>query len=312
MPQIAPHTSIIDLHFRGYEGAIASCLLEGGGELAVVDCGPTSCLPKLREGLAERGVDVGDLTALLLTHIHFDHAGAAGSLVRENPRLRVYVHNKGAAHMADPTKLLNSATRLYGDAIQQMFGEFLAVPKENLTVLDGGESFRMAGREMEVAYTAGHAVHHVTYFDQATGIAFTGDTTGLRVSGNDIVAPVTPPPDINLDVWDESLAEIARRKPSRLFITHFGPFDDVGGHIERTRESLHLWAERAKGILARHSDESARIAEFNAAAEKDFHGQLPADAAARYLIGSNPTLSWYGLARYWQKRAEAKNSSQPQ
>jgi glyoxylase-like metal-dependent hydrolase (beta-lactamase superfamily II) len=309
MLEIAPGASIIDLHFRGFRGAIASCLLEGGGELAVVDCGPASCLPKLRESLAERGLGVCDLTALLLTHIHFDHAGAAGSLVRENPRLRVYVHSIGAVHMAEPTKLLNSATRLYGDALQQMFGEFLAVPRENLIMLDGGESFRMAGRQIEVAYTPGHAVHHVSYFDQSTGIAFTGDTTGLRVSSHDFVAPITPPPDINLGIWDESLTEIARRKPSRLFVTHYGPFDDVGGHIERTREGMHRWAERAREILARHSDESAQIAEFNAAAEKDFREHLPALAAGRYLIGANPTLSWYGLARYWAKRAKAEQSS---
>jgi len=312
MVQIASNTSIIDLHFRGFRGAIASCLLEGADELALVDCGPASCLPKLREGLAERGLAVGDLTALLLTHIHFDHAGAAGSLVRENPRLRVYVHGIGATHMADPTKLLKSAKRLYGDALQQMFGEFVAVPKDNLVALDGGEKFRLAGREIEVAYTPGHAVHHVTYFDQATGIAFTGDTTGMRVSGHELVAPVTPPPDIDLDIWDESLAEIARRKPSSLFITHFGPFDDVGGHLDRAREGLHRWAERAKGILASQSDESARIAEFNAAAEKEFRDQLPALAAGRYLIGANPMLSWYGLARFWSKRAEIQNTSQPQ
>ncbi len=312
MTKIASGTSIIDVHFRGYQGAIAACLLEGAGELAVVDCGPTSCLPKLREGLAERGLGVGDLTALLLTHIHFDHAGAAGTLVRENPRLRVYVHNKGAGHMADPAKLLSSATRLYGDAMQQMFGEFLAVPRENLVSLDGGEKFHVAGREIEVAYTPGHAVHHVSYFDQSTGIAFTGDTTGMRLTGHDFVAPVMPPPDINLAIWDASLDEIARRKPSRLFITHFGAFDDVGGHIARTREGNYRWAERAKDILTKHPDESAQIEEFNSAAEKDFRDQLPADAAARYAIGANPTLSWYGLARYWRKRAEAESASKPQ
>jgi glyoxylase-like metal-dependent hydrolase (beta-lactamase superfamily II) len=306
MTEIAPGSSIVDLHFRGYTGAIASCLLEGNGELAVVDCGPSSCLPKLREGLAARGLGVGDLTSLLLTHIHFDHAGAASTLVRENPRLRVYVHSKGAVHMADPAKLLSSATRLYGDAMQQMFGEFLAVPKDNLTTLEGGESLYVAGRDIEVAYTPGHAVHHVSYFDQSTGVAFTGDTTGLRMTGYDFVAPVMPPPDINLDVWDASLAEIARRKPSRLFITHFGAFDDVGGHIDRAREGHHRWAERAKNIIAKHPEESAQIAEFNSAAEKDYREQMSPEGVERYIIGSNPTLSWYGLARYWRKRAEAE------
>jgi glyoxylase-like metal-dependent hydrolase (beta-lactamase superfamily II) len=309
MAQIASGTSIIDLHFRGYTGAIAACLLEGNGELAVVDCGPSSCLPKLREGLAVRGLKVNDLTSLLLTHIHFDHAGAAGTLVRENPRLRVYVHSVGAVHMADPTKLLSSATRLYGDAMQQMFGEFLAVPKKNLATLEGGENLHIAGRAIDVAYTPGHAVHHVSYFDQSTGIAFTGDTTGLRMTGYDFVAPVMPPPDINLDIWDQSLAEISRRKPARLFITHFGAFDDVAGHIERTREGNHRWAERAKNIIAKHPEESAQIAEFNSAAEKDYREKMSPEGVERYIIGSNPTLSWYGLARYWRKRAEAEASS---
>jgi glyoxylase-like metal-dependent hydrolase (beta-lactamase superfamily II) len=306
MQTIAPDTSIIDLNFLGHKEAIASCLLEGGGELALVDCGPSTCLPVLRAQFAERGLAITDLTALLLTHIHFDHAGAAGSLVRENPRLRVYVHEAGAFHMSDPSRLLNSATRLYGDALQQMFGEFVAVPAENLQVLSGGESFQVAGRPMEVAYTPGHASHHVSYFDQSTGIAFTGDTTGLRAQGFDVVAPLTPPPDIDLAVWEESLQEIARRRPQRIFLTHYGPYADVPEHLERTRAGLHRWAERARNILSQSPDEPAQIAEFMSGAQKEFAAALPEEAVWRYAIGSNPTLSWYGLARYWRKRAEAE------
>jgi glyoxylase-like metal-dependent hydrolase (beta-lactamase superfamily II) len=306
MQIIAPNTSVIDLNFLGHKEAVASCVLEGDGELALVDCGPASCLPVLRAQLAERGLAVADLTALLLTHIHFDHAGATGTLVRENPRLRVYVHERGATHMADPSKLLRSATRLYGDALNQMFGEFVAVPKENLQVLSGGESFPVAGRNMEVAYTPGHASHHVSYFDQSTGIAFTGDTTGLRAQGHNVVAPLTPPPDIDLPAWEQSLREIARRKPARIFLTHYGAYTDVPEHLERTREGLHRWAERARTILARPSDEPAQIAEFMTSAQKEFAESLPEEAVWRYAIGSNPTLSWYGLARYWRKRAEAE------
>jgi glyoxylase-like metal-dependent hydrolase (beta-lactamase superfamily II) len=306
MQSIAPNTSVIDLQFLGHKEAIASCLLEAGGELALVDCGPASCLPVLRAQLAERGLAITHLTALLLTHIHFDHAGATGSLVRENPRLRVYVHERGAAHMADPSKLLKSATRLYGDALQPMFGEFVAVPPENLHVLSGGETFQVAGRRMEVAYTPGHASHHVSYFDQSTGIAFTGDTTGLRAPGYDVVAPLTPPPDIDLAAWEQSLTEIARHKPQRIFLTHFGPYADVPEHLDRTRAGLRRWAERARQILALQSDEPAQIAEFMSSAQREFAEVLPEDAVSRYALGSNPTLSWYGLARYWRKGAEAE------
>lgn len=298
--------SILDLNFLGYSEAIASYLLEGNGELVLVDSGPSSCLPTLRDRLAKRGLSVGDLTGVLLTHIHFDHAGATGTLVRENPRLRVYVHSVGAKHMVRPERLLASATRLYGSAMQEMFGEFLAVPAENLTVLNGGEQLRIAGREVEVAYTPGHASHHVTFFDQSTGTAFVGDTTGLRIPGHEIVAPVTPPPDIDLEVWERSLAEISRRNPSRVFLTHFGPYTNVGEHLEQTRQGMHRWADRAAKIMAATSDNSARITRFVRESEEEFHRALAPESARRYIKGANATLSWFGLERYWRKRAESQ------
>jgi len=302
-----PEASILDLNFLGYSEAIASCLLEGGGELALVDSGPTSCLPTLRAKLAERGLQVADLTAILLTHIHFDHAGAAGTLVRENPRLKVYVHGIGAKHMVNPERLLASATRLYGDAMQQMFGEFLAVPAENLTVLVGGEQLQVAGRKVEVIYSPGHASHHVTFLDLSTGTAFVGDTTGLRLPGHGLVAPVTPPPDIDLEVWDRSLEEISRRKPARIFLTHFGPYKNVEEHLDQTREGMHRWADRAAEIMAATTDDGARIARFIKESEAEMHRALPAETAVRYTKGANATLSWYGLERYWRKRATSQS-----
>jgi glyoxylase-like metal-dependent hydrolase (beta-lactamase superfamily II) len=302
-----PEASILDLNFLGYSEAIASCLLEGGGELALVDSGPTSCLPTLRAKLAERGLQVADLTAILLTHIHFDHAGAAGTLIRENPDLKVYVHSIGAKHMVNPERLLASATRLYGDAMQQMFGEFLAVPAENLAVLEGGERLQVAGRKVEVAYTPGHASHHVTFLDLSTGTAFVGDTTGLRLPGHGLVAPVTPPPDIDLEVWDRSLDEISRRDPALVFLTHFGPYKNVEEHLDQTREGLHRWADRAAEIMAATADNGARIARFVQESEAEIHRALPAETAARYTKGANATLSWYGLERYWRKRAKSQS-----
>lgn len=302
-----PEASILDLNFLGYSEAIASCLLEGDGELALVDSGPTSCLPTLRAKLAERGLQVADLTSILLTHIHFDHAGATGTLVRENPHLKVYVHSIGAKHMVSPERLLASATRLYGDAMQQMFGEFLAVPAENLIVLEGDEEFQVAGTKMEVAYTPGHASHHVTYIDESAGTAFVGDTTGLRLPGHGMVAPVTPPPDIDLEVWDRSLDEISRRRPARVFLTHFGAYENVEEHLDQTREGLHRWADRAAEIMASTTDSGARIARFVQESEAEMRRALPAESAARYSKGANATLSWYGLERYWRKRAESQS-----
>jgi len=303
-------TSMIDLNFLGHREAVGLYLLEGKGELALVDSGPSSCLPVLRENLATRGLKLADISALLLTHIHFDHAGAAGTLAKENPKLRIYVHEIGAIHLKDPSRLVKSATRLYGDALQQMFGEFLPVPEENIHVLIGGESFRAAGREIEVACTPGHASHHVSYFDQSTGAAFTGDTTGMRLPRYKTVAPLTPPPDIDLAAFTESLAEIERRKPSQLLLPHFGAYSNVSEHLQAARESLYSWTERAWTVMKNTPDESARVSAFAAQAEEDFRAKLPdAEIAARYLAVAMPQLSWYGLERYWRKRIEAQQET---
>jgi glyoxylase-like metal-dependent hydrolase (beta-lactamase superfamily II) len=304
---VAPGTAIIDVEFLGFPEAIGAVLLRGDNELALIDCGPTSCLPTLRRKLSPRGIAPKDLTALLLTHIHLDHAGAAGSLVRENPKLKVYVHEKGAPHMAAPEKLLKSAGRLYGNAMQEMYGDFLAVPAENLVPLTGGEKLRIADREIEVAYTPGHASHHVSYFDQSSGVAFIGDTSGLRRPGFDYIAPVTPPPDIDLAAWRNSLDEIARRKPARLCLTHFGPFDDVSEHLERTWAGLEYWTQAAEKILQTEPTDEQRLAAFLKMAGEDFlHHMSPADAHW-YSGVSSPTLSWLGLSRYWIKKNAVPN-----
>ena len=299
-------TSIIDLNFLGVPESVGLYLLEGNGELAVVDSGPSSCLPALRNFLAARGLTLANISTLLLTHIHFDHAGATGTLVKENPNLKIYVHELGARHLQDPSRLLNSATRLYGEALHQMFGEFLPVPKENIHELIGGESIRAAGREIEVAYTPGHASHHVSYFDQSTGAAFTGDTTGMRLPGYHVIAPLAPPPDIDLAAFTESLAEIERRKPTQLLLPHFGAYNNVDEHLQATREALYAWTERTWTIMKNNPEESARIEKFIAQAEEEFRAHLPTEEIiARYNAVAMPQLSWYGLERYWRKRIEA-------
>ena len=184
------------------------------------------------------GIAVADLRAILLTHIHLDHAGATGTLVRENPTLRVYVHEKGAPHMADPEKLVASATRLWGDEMDRLWGEFRPVPADAIIVLKGGERIAAGGRDLEVAYTPGHASHHVSFFSADTGIAFVGDTAGIRLRPGAFVMPPTPPPDINLEPWRDSLAPIAGGGRTPLFITHFGPHAPVGAHL--TEMAVHL------------------------------------------------------------------------
>ena len=246
MPNITP----LDMNWTGRPHSIAAALLESGGRHALVDPGPASTLETLRAQLKTRGLAITNVDAVLLTHIHLDHAGATGSLIRENPKLRVYVHSKGAAHLVDPAKLLASAGRLWGDDLQRLFGETLPVPAENLTILDGGESIADWVRKLELLYTPGHASHHVTFFDPASGVALAGDTAGIRIANGPYVMPATPPPDIDLVLWEESFQGILERRPVRLFLTHFGFAENPEEHIAKFRERLHLWADITEKILA--------------------------------------------------------------
>lgn len=243
-----------------------------------------------------------NITAIFLTHIHLDHGGATGTLVQENPQLKVYVHERGAPHMVHPARLLESATRLYGDQMDRLWGEFLAVPEHNVTALKGGEKLKVAGRLIEVAYTPGHAWHHVTYFDQTTGMAFTGDTAGLRYPGASIATPLTPPPDINIEVWNQSIDTIALRKPPKIFITHFGAFDAPGEHLENLRARLRDWVRWSEESLDKAGTDEARASIFAQQVTAELGCYLSNEDLQRYRHGAGVDDAWQGLARYWRKR----------
>jgi glyoxylase-like metal-dependent hydrolase (beta-lactamase superfamily II) len=302
MPSIAP----LDLHWTGRPHSIASSLLESNGHYAIVDPGPGSTLQTLRAHLLSRGLAVSDLDAILLTHIHLDHAGATGSLVLENPRLRVYVHTKGAAHLIDPSKLLASAARLWPDDLHRLFGETQPVPAQNLEILEGGESLSLGNKKFDVLYTPGHASHHVTYFDTQEGIAFTGDTTGIRIANGPYAMPATPPPDIDLAIWDESFDAILGRRPARLFLTHFGFAENPPEHIAKFRERLHLWAAITEKTLQTAPDESAALASFVAQTEAEMANYLPPAEAEQHSFTAGLPLSFLGLARHIRKRSSAR------
>ncbi|OLB85792.1 MAG: hypothetical protein AUI12_10555 [Acidobacteria bacterium 13_2_20CM_2_57_6] len=297
--------SIIKLDdlWMGRPRSIATALLESDGHRTIVDPGPGSTLETLRQGLRSRSISVSDLDAVLLTHIHLDHAGATGALVGENPRLAVYVHTNGAPHMIDPSKLLASAQRLWPNDLQRLFGETLPVPAENLHIVEGGETLTLGSRQVEVVYTPGHASHHVSYFDKAEGVAFVGDTAGVRIEGNAFAMPATPPPDIDLGIWDTSFAAILERKPARLFLTHFGYSDNPSEHILHFRERLHRWATLTAEILRTAASDSAAMDAFMAATYAEISEHLPADEADHYAFSAGLNLSFLGLARYLRKRA---------
>ena len=295
----------LDNLWTGRPHTIATALLESGGHHAIVDPGPGSTLETFRQNLQTHETGVGDLDAILLTHIHLDHAGATGALVRENPRLAVYVHKLGAPHVIDPSKLLASAQRLWPNDLQRLFGEVLPVPAENLRILEGGETLTLGSRKLEVVYTPGHASHHVSYFDQAEGVAFVGDTTGVRIEGNSFVMPATPPPDIDLEIWNKSFAAILERKPARLFLTHYGYSDNPSEHILLFRERLHRWAALTAEILRTAANDAAAMDSFMSATFAEISQHLPGGEAEHYAFSAGLNLSFLGLARYLRKRAKA-------
>ena len=304
MITLATGLAYFDLHFFGVPRVVATAVLHGPGGVAIIDPGPSSTLPVLRRSLADAGIALQDVTALLLTHIHLDHAGAAGTLVRENPRLRVYVHERGAPHMASPEKLMASATRLYGDLMDLLWGECLAVPKDAIAVLKGGERIDAAGHALDVAYTPGHASHHVSFLARDAGIAFVGDAAGIRIPPAGLVLPATPPPDIDLDAWRESLAVIRAWQPETLFLSHFGPSPAVALHLSELVERLEAASRLVQESLAREGSDEEREKWFAGEIRRDVNRQIGEADAEVYEVAERFDLNWRGLARYWRKRGE--------
>jgi glyoxylase-like metal-dependent hydrolase (beta-lactamase superfamily II) len=255
---------------------------------ALVDPGPASCLETLLGAL-----DGERPRRLLLTHIHLDHAGASGSLVARWPELEVCVHERGAPHLRDPARLLASARRLYGDDMDRLWGEFRPVPERNLRVLRGGETLDGG---FEVAYTPGHAYHHVAYRHQGT--AFVGDVGGVRITPSGLVVPPTPPPDVDLEAWHRSLDLLAGWRPERLAVTHFGAFEDVERQLADLSRRLDAWA-----ALAREEAEDGWIKRAGDEVERATAGDL--DTAGAFAQAAPLDQCYAGLRRYWSRREAA-------
>ena len=279
---------LIDLLHVGRRRVIATYLL-AGDEPALVDCGPSSCLGALEEALRERGLEIEDLRHLVLTHIHLDHAGAAGTLVRRNPSLQVHVSSIGAPHLLDPSRLERSARRLYGEDFDRLWGELAPVPEASLRPVEA----RVL--DLEAFPTAGHASHHVSFI-APDGTCFAGDAAGVRIEPSSFVLPASPPPDIDLEAWSASLDAIEQRRPTRLWLTHFGPVDDAKEHIALMREQLRTWAERVR--------DGATTEAFARAAEEDLQARADAETAEAYKQAAPFWQSHAGLERYWRKRLE--------
>ena len=275
----------LDLLHLGRPKVIGCYLVETSDGLALQDCGPATCVPELKNRLAERGLELHDLRHLLLSHIHLDHAGAAGTLVREHPDLQVHVSEIGAPHLVDPERLERSARRLYGDEFDRLWGGLVPVPEANIRVA----GFEVLG--LECFPTPGHASHHVCYL-AADGTLYAGDATGVRIQPSRAVLPPTPPPEFELDTWQKTLDEIERRNPARLALIHFGVADDGEPHIADLRARLERWTVWVGEGMSR--DEFVRAG----------HEDLGPDRDA-YEHAMPLWQSYAGLERYWEKRRAA-------
>ena len=282
----------IDLHHQA-SGIVGCYLLETEDGPALFDCGPTTTIPHLKAGLAERGVDLTDVRHLLLSHIHLDHAGAAGVLVRQNPWLQVHVSEVGAPHLVDPSKLDASARRLYGSAFDELWGELAPIPEENVHVVGD----HVLG--LDCFPTPGHAWHHVSCL-AADGTLYTGDAAGVRLDGARFVMPPCPPPELDLEAWEATIVAIERRVPARLALIHFGLFDDVLEHLAALRETLGRWGERVEDGM----DEDT----FIAAARHDVE-QTDPELVDEYQRAGPYWHHFRGIERYWRKRREAVSAA---
>ncbi|MFL5971063.1 MAG: MBL fold metallo-hydrolase, partial [Gaiellaceae bacterium] len=273
----------IDLRHQGAERVIGCYLVETSDGLGLNDCGPSVCVPALEEELGRRSLSVSDLDHLLLSHIHLDHAGAAGVLVRMHPKLQVHVSEVGAPHLVDPSRLERSARRLYGDAFDELWGELAAVPEENIALL------QPEILDLEAFPTPGHASHHACYL-APDGTLYAGDAAGVRIQPDRYACPPTPPPEFDLDAWLRTIDEIERREPARLALIHFGIVDDPGPHLDQLRRRLQEWA-------------AEDLPEEDWLRRRKHEREAESDDPGTYERAMPLWQSYAGLRRYWDKLA---------
>jgi glyoxylase-like metal-dependent hydrolase (beta-lactamase superfamily II) len=303
MPPLAAGLDYVDLDFLGRPEIIATAILYGTAGVALVDPGPSTTLDNLTTALTRKGIRFEDVRQILITHIHLDHAGATGSILAKFPHIEVVVHQRGAPHLADPSKLLASAGRLYQNDMDQLWGEVRAVDKTRLKVIDGGERVIAAGRELETAYTPGHASHHVSYFDVASRVAFVGDTAGICRGVSTYVMPPTPPPDIDVEAWQQSAEKILAWDPDTLFLTHFGPRHGARQHLQAMFDNIGTWSGIVKRLLADPAiDDDERLRRFVDEAMLDITRRVGEAQAHDYVRAGGLNFSYQGLARYWRKK----------
>ncbi len=293
----------IDLRFGDQPGVVAAFLLHGAGELALIEVGPTTTRPALEAGIGAAGFDPGDIDRLLVTHIHLDHAGAAGSLMRDHPRARLSVHPLGAPHLVDPSRLVASAARIYGDQMETLWGEVAPVPVDRIDVFADRAPVRVAGRTLIPLFTPGHASHHAAFLDEASGTVFTGDVGGVRIQGTTYVCPPTPPPDLDPDAWATSVETLRSVNARRLALTHFGIFDDVDAHLDQLMPNLDTFVVAAGEELPPDGATDTLTRRIHAL-ERAALGDADSNAFTRLELATPAYMAALGLRRLLKQRGD--------
>ena len=288
----------LDLSFQGRLQAIASFLIRSGDVVVLIESGPGSTLAELEAGLAQEGLSPRDVTHVLLTHIHLDHAGAAGWMAKHGAV--IYVHPVGAPHMLNPEKLLISATRIYGDRMESLWGEFLPVPESQLIVPKDAEAIVIGNVEFIPLNTPGHAEHHYSYLFE--DVVFSGDVGGVRIPGYPYLRVPMPPPELHIERWRQSIARIRKEKPARIAPTHFGIFDDVEWHLQETEKGLGSAARWLEEVMPSDSPVEELRQSFTDWMMKEW-GQIGLDSETikAYELVNPIGMSADGLLRYWKK-----------
>jgi glyoxylase-like metal-dependent hydrolase (beta-lactamase superfamily II) len=301
--QISPGAWQISHPFLGENEIIGSYLLAGRDELAIIDPGPGSMVESLLTSIQAVGFDPQEVTHILATHVHLDHMGAAGTLVRQLPRAQVYVHSKGAPHLLDTAKVVASASRIFGERMKLLWGEIESTPQERLSIIEGGDILNIAGRRLEVHYTPGHAVHHVIFFDAHSGELFVGDVAGVKLQDVDYVRPPTPPPDLDLEAWSDSINLVKSLRPDVLYIGHFGAIKNIPEHFDLLREKLNSWGDFVLGAMRDGKDEAEITAMLIEHTKPELlRAAHNSHAIERYEIATNYPMTVQGYMRYWKKK----------
>lgn len=295
----------LDLDFLGVREAIAVFVVEGPEGLALVECGPYSVWENLQTALRQNGFDVRAIRHVFLSHIHFDHAGAAWALAETGAQ--IYVHPVGLPHLASPEKLYNSARQIYGDQMDRLWGAMHPIPTDQLNAPQHGETIEAAGLKFTAWYTPGHAVHHIAWMAESTDGAektlFTGDVAGVRIEAGMPVMPPCPPPDINVEDWRASI-ELMRNLPvNDLYLTHFGRVTDKLEHLNSLERRLLEWAEWMRPHYEAQTPQPEIVPLFMAYVEGQLRAEGVGDEGIRQYETANPAfMSVAGLMRYWHKK----------